>query len=107
VLRHALVHGASRIPGLKRLPVLKLLAIGEIAVLAHRHVRQLGPGEARRLVDLLRKARGRPRNLSEPERQELARIVQKLEPRAFAGDAADKLSPVPLPGRLKYGPKRR
>jgi hypothetical protein len=35
-----------------------------------------------------------------PERRELRELVAKLDPRAFAGGAADRLSPVPLPKRL-------
>ena len=56
----AIAHGASRIPGLRRLPVLKVLAIGEIALLARSHLQKLEPDERRRLVQLLRAGRGRP-----------------------------------------------
>jgi hypothetical protein len=99
--------GASRIPGLKRLPMMKLLALGEIALLAQRHLALLDPGERRRLVALVRKGHGRSRNLSADEREELATLVAKAEPRRFAGLTADALSPVPLPKRLVNGPKRR
>jgi hypothetical protein len=101
-----IAHGAGRIPGLKRLPVLKLLAIGEIALLARTHIALLTPPERRRLIELLRKGRGRPANLSGPERDELAALVRKAEPRLFAGLVADKLSPVPLPRRVTHGPRR-
>ena len=101
-----LARGAGRIPGLKRLPILKLLAIGEIAILAKRHIERLTPHERRRLLELVRESRGRKRNLSEAERRELADLVQKMEPRLFAGAAADKLSPVRLPKRVTQGPKR-
>lgn len=99
-------HGIGRIPGLKRLPVLKLLAIGEIALLARTHVSMLTPQERSRLIALLRTGRGRPSNLSADQREELAWLVRKAEPRLFAGLAADRLSPVPLPRRLTHGPKR-
>jgi hypothetical protein len=102
----AIAHGVGRIPGLKRLPVLKLLAIGEIAVLARSHVRKLEPEERRRLVELIRAGRGRPRNLSERDRDELGRLVAKAEPRLFAGSVADALSPVPLPRRVVQGRTR-
>ena len=88
---------ASRAPFLKRLPMLKLLAIGEIALLAREHVSLLDADERRKLLGLVRKGKGRTRNLSEKEREELARLVAKAEPRRFAGLVADKLSPVPLP----------
>jgi hypothetical protein len=98
---------AGRLPGLRRLPVLKLLAVGEIALLARHHIELLEPRERRRLIELLRIGRGRPHNLSGSERQELAALVAKAEPRLFAGVAAEKLSPVPLPKRMVNGPRKR
>ena len=59
VTHKAIAGVASRIPGLRRLPVFKLLAIGEVALLARSHIRRLDPDERRRLVELLRKGRGR------------------------------------------------
>lgn len=103
----ALVHGASRVPGLKRLPVLKLLAIGEIALAARAHAARLDGGEQRRLVELIRAGRGRPSKLTDAERAELRELVAKAEPRLFAGTVADALSPVPLPRRLVHGPRRK
>jgi hypothetical protein len=98
---------ATRVPGLKRLPVMKLLAIGEIALLVRAHASLLEADERRRLVALVRKGRGRARNLTPDEREELAGLVAKAEPRRFAGLVADKLSPVPLPRRVVEGPRRR
>src|SRR5215213_4793704 len=102
-----LKHGVTRIPGLKRLPMLKLLAVAEIALLVRDHVGRLEPQERRRLVELIRKGRGRRNGLPEDERAELATLVAKAEPRRFVGMTADKLSPVPLPRRLVHGPARR
>ena len=102
----SLAHGVGRIPGLRRLPLLKVLAIGEVALLARSHLRKLDPDERRRLIELLRTGRGRSRNLSAPERDELTRLVAKAEPRLFAGSVADKLSPVPLPRRVVQGRRR-
>lgn len=101
------MRGAGRIPGLRRLPILKLLAVGEIALLARSHIAKLDPAERRRFIDLLRKGHGRPSNLSQAEREELSKLVAKAEPRLFAGLAADKLSPVPLPRRVVRGPRKR
>jgi hypothetical protein len=98
---------ATRIPGLKRLPVMKVLAIGEIALLVRTHASLLEPAERRRLVALVRKGRGRAHNLTQEEREELGELVAKAEPRRFAGLVADKLSPVPLPRRVVEGPRRR
>jgi len=98
-----LAHGAMRVPGLRRLPMFKLLAIGEIALLARNHVSLLEPYERRRLLELVRKGRGGTRRLTGDEREELARLVAKAEPRRFAGLAVDRLSPIPLPRRLTHG----
>jgi hypothetical protein len=97
----------SRMPLVKRLPVFKLLAIAEVALLAREHYTRLTPPERRRLIELMRTAKGRTRNLQAAERQELAALVAKIEPRLFAGMVADKLSPVPLPRRLVQGPARK
>jgi hypothetical protein len=102
---HILSRVASRVPGLRRIPILRLLAVAEIAMLARDHFERLSPAERRRLVLLLRRGRGRPSNLSNRDRQELQTLIAKVEPRAFAGEAADKLSPVPLPERVVHGKK--
>lgn len=102
----AIAHGVNRVPGLKRLPVLKLIAVGEIALLARTHATKLDPAERRRLVELVRKGRGRPSKLTEADRDELQGLVAKAEPRLFAGAVVDKLSPVPLPRRIVRGPKK-
>ena len=94
------------LPGLKRLPVLKLIAIGEVALLARSHAMKLSGDERRRLIALVRKGRGRRTRLSPEEREELSKLVAKAEPRLFAGVVADKLSPVPLPRRLVRGRRR-
>lgn len=103
----AAARGVSRIPGLKRLPVLWLLSIGEIALLARSHIRKLEPGERRRFIELMRAGHGRASNLSERDREELTMLVAKAEPRLFAGSVVSKLSPVPLPRRVVRGPRRR
>lgn len=97
---------AARMPGLKRLPMMKLLAIGEIALLARNHVSLLDQSDRHRLLELVRKGKGRTRALSDREREELAALVAKAEPRRFAVLVADKLSPVPLPRRFVDGPRR-
>jgi hypothetical protein len=86
----------ARIPGLKRLPVLRLLAIAELALIARKHLQHLDAAERRRLAELVRHGRG----MTEAEREELRGLVSKLDARAFAGSAADRLSPVRLPRRL-------
>jgi hypothetical protein len=82
---------------LRRLPAARLLAAGELLLLARQHVSKLEPAERKRVLALLRRARGRPGNLSARERRELAGLVEKAEPRAFMGAAVQKLTGVPLP----------
>jgi hypothetical protein len=102
-----LARGATRVPVLRNLPVLKLVAVAEVALLARDHMGRLDPVERRRLVELVRLGKGRAKNLPEAQREELAALVAKVEPRAFAGLAVDRLSPIPLPHRLVHGPQRR
>jgi hypothetical protein len=80
----------------RRIPVLRLVAAAELAIVARRHVQRLTPKERRRLLELI----GRPHRLTASERRDLKRLVDKLAPRVFAGTVAEKLSPVPLPKRL-------
>ena len=89
----------ARVPGLKRLPVLKLLAVAELALVARKHLQHLDATERRRLAELVRRGRG----LSAAEREELRSLVLKLDVRAFAGSAVQRLSPVGLPRRLTGG----
>ncbi len=89
---------AERVPGLRRLPVMRLLLLGEVVLLLRNHIERLSPAERRRLVVLMRDARGRPNTLSETKRRELERLILKAEPKLFAASAAQKLSPFPIPG---------
>jgi hypothetical protein len=92
---------ARRLPYLKRLPVLRLLVLGEVVALAKEHFEKLSPAERRRLMVLLREGRGRPSQLTRRERDELAALIAKAEPKEFAGEAASLVSPVPLPRRRR------
>jgi hypothetical protein len=96
----------ERVPGFRRIPVVKLLSAGEIALLAREHLMRLTPAERRRLVVLVRVGRGRRSRLTESERDELEALLAKVQPRLLVGEAVDRLSPVPLPRRLVYGPRR-
>ena len=96
-MRGKLIERVSRrVPLLRRLPVVRLLFLAELAIVARRHYELLTPAERRKLLALVRKGR----SLSPKQKQELRRLVHKLEPRAFAGSAAQRLSPLPLPKRL-------
>jgi hypothetical protein len=103
----ALGRTAERVPGLRRIPILKLLAVAELMVIARAHIAKLEPAEWRRMAELIRLGRGRPSNLSARQRRELRSLIEKVEPRAFAAEAIDKFSPVPIPDRLLYGSSGR
>jgi hypothetical protein len=103
---HSLGRASGRLPGLRHVPVVKLLLAAEVALLAADHVQRLSPAERRRLVTLVRTGRGRRSRLTGVERWELEGLLGKLAPRALVGEAVDRLSPVPLPRRLVYGPER-
>ena len=101
---------ALRSRWLKRLshgvPVARLLLVGEIAVLAAQHLARLDRIERRRLLTLLAATHGRPARLRRAERAELMLLLARIEPRLFLGVAVHRLSPMPLPKRLLYGPRR-
>ncbi len=78
---------------LKGLPVARLIALGELLLLAREHITRLEPQERRRVFELVRRGRGRPSRLSRRERNELAMLISKAEPRLFARNAARKLTP--------------
>ncbi len=94
---------------LKRLapgmPVGGVLLSADVALLAGRHVAKLDGAQRRRLLALVRQARGRPSSLGTAERLELLALLASLEPRLFLGSAVRRVSPVPLPKRLLYGPR--
>ena len=96
-------HGATMLTRLvsrrlaRQLPIFRLLAVGQVALLGRRHLRALTPEDRRRLTQLVRGGR----NLTPDERTELRALAGKLEPRAFALAAADKFSPFPLPERFR------
>ncbi len=107
LLNRSLVKVAERVPGVRRIPVVALLAAAEVAVLAKDHYQQrLTPAERRRLLRLIKVGRGGTDRLTAGERDELEALVTKLEPRRLLGDAARRLSPVPIPRRLLYGRRR-
>jgi hypothetical protein len=92
-----LLPGSLRRAG-KAIPLARLLLIGELAVLAGRHIARLDARERSRLLFLLRKGRGRPRALDDDERAELFELIARVDPQAFVGTAVRRLSPVPVPG---------
>ncbi|HEY7892619.1 MAG TPA: hypothetical protein VIC05_10475 [Solirubrobacteraceae bacterium] len=82
-----------------------MLTAAELAWLATQHVGRLDASQRQRLIALARKSHGRPGALGKTERAELLGLLKALEPRLFVGSALKRLSPVPLPKRLLFGPR--
>lgn len=95
IVNLAVARAVGRLPGLRRLPLARLVMLAELAMLAKTHLDRLTPSERRRLVVLVRDARGRPRNLPARHRAEFEGLVAKLEPKVFMEHAVDKFSPLP------------
>lgn len=71
---------------------LRILAIAQVALLARRHLGLLEADERARLAKLVSKSKGRPRrNLSSNEREEMLRLVRKLEPQRFGRDVFSRV----------------
>ena len=87
----------------RAIPAAKLLAAAQMVMLARRHWHRLEPTERRRVITLVRMAKGRRGNLTSNEWLELAHLVAKADPRGFAGLVAQRFSPVPLPRRFVHG----
>jgi hypothetical protein len=92
---------AGRVPGLRRVPMLQVIVLGQMVLLARDHLERLTPRERHRVVVLVRGCKGRVSQLSDNERLELQTLIGKIEPRLFAETAARTLSPLPLPGRVR------
>src|SRR3954469_24216842 len=88
-------------PGLKRLPILRLLALADLVALTRAHAGKLTPNQRRRVLELASKGTA----MTPKQRDELTELIKKAEPRLFAGQIANSLSPVPLPRRLVRGAK--
>jgi hypothetical protein len=99
IMNIAVARAAERLPGLKRLPLARIVILAEVAMLAKAHYERLTPAERRRLVLLVRETKGRPSNLSERQRRELEKLVAKVEPKVFASQAVEKFSPIPTKRR--------
>ena len=71
---------------------LRILGIAQAALLVRRHLALLEPDERTRLAKLVAQSKGRPRrNLTANDREELLRLVRKLEPGEFGRNAAGHL----------------
>jgi hypothetical protein len=102
---HLLLKGAPLRRFANGSPIVGALLAAEIAAMAWTHLAMLNRTQRRRLVALLGQARGRPGSLSDSEREELWALIATLQPRLFLGSATRRLSPLPVPKRVLYGPR--
>lgn len=79
---------ATRIPGVRRLPMLQLLLAGQILLLAKQHLELLDAQDRHRLLEITKSCHGDPRKLSTADRQELQILLNKVEPKLFMRTAA-------------------
>ena len=85
----------SALLGAGRMSVIgRAIAIGQIALVAKRHLEHLTPAERTELRGLIAKSKGRPGNLTQTERSRIMALVKKLEPAAFARNAASTAVPL-------------
>jgi hypothetical protein len=78
---------------LRLIPFFRLVAIAKTVLRARRHWRGLDTTDRRRLRELVM----RGSKMTAAERDEMRRLLAKLEPRAFALATADAFSPVRMP----------
>ena len=75
-----------------------LLAAAEVVVAVRNHVTdRLTEKERKRVVEIVRSSKGRPSNLSDPERRELRSLLGKVEP----AELAKKVGTSPFAGRVR------
>ncbi len=81
---------------------LRVLAVAQVALLARRHLQLLESDERSRLASLVAKSKGRPRkNLSANEREEMLRMVKKMQLGQFGRGAFQHFRGGGFPGGKK------
>ncbi|MGC9220791.1 MAG: hypothetical protein ACP5H2_05485 [Solirubrobacteraceae bacterium] len=91
----AMARAVGKLPLLRKVPLARLVLLAELGMLAKQHFERLSPAERRRLVLLLRDAKGWPSNLNARQRREFESLVAKLDPKLFARTALERFSPFP------------
>ena len=94
----------ARRKALRGVPLLWAFAVAEALSTTRRHFEGVDPHTRRRAVELVRRSKGRPANLSAAEKQELRRLVGEMDLWQLSKDLAAVASPVGMPGHRK---KRR
>jgi hypothetical protein len=92
---------ARRKASRRAVPLLWAFAVAEALAATRRHFAGVDPKARRRAVELVRKSKGRPRNLSAHEKHELRRLVGEMDLWTLSKELAAVASPVGMPGRKK------
>ena len=85
----------------RAIPLMWAFAVAEALTATRRHFSGVDPRVRRRLVELVRKSKGRPANLSAHEKQELRLLVGQMDLWNLSKELAAVASPVGMPGRRK------
>jgi hypothetical protein len=83
------------------IPAARLLLIGQAVLASRRHWQRLEAHERRRLTEIVRNSRGRPSNVTRREREELVRLIRKLDLTTLGRDIAGLASPFGRRGRRR------
>jgi hypothetical protein len=86
--------------GRRTVPLMWALLVAEALGTTRRHFAGIDPRARRRVVELARKSKGRPSNLTRHERAELRRLVGEMDLWRLSKDLAAVASPVG-PGRRR------
>jgi hypothetical protein len=85
----------------RAVPLMWALAVGEALNATRRHFAGIDPRVRRRVVQLARKSKGRPSNLTAHEKNELRRLVGQMDLWSLSKELAAVASPIGMPGRRK------
>jgi hypothetical protein len=90
---------------IRGVPLMWAFAVAEALAATRRHFSSVDPKTRRRVVELAKKSKGRPSNLSKHEKQELMRLVGEMDLWSLSKELAAVASPVGMPGRKKRPPR--
>jgi hypothetical protein len=85
----------------RAVPLMWAFAVAEALSATRRHFAGIDPRARRRSVELVRKSKGRPSNLTPHEKQELRRLVGEMDLWSLSKDLAAVASPIGRPGRSR------
>ena len=96
----------ARRKAFRGVPLMWAFAVAEALAATRRHFAGVDPKKRRRVVELARKSKGRPSNLTSAEKKELTRLVGEMDLWQLSKDLAAVASPVGMPGHRKKQAQR-